>query len=111
MYSCLNLTLESLLFSNFLEHGVESIFDLVLCSARYLLRNLSPLISNLFLLLKQHQVFFGRPGVALDVWREEIDPALSTLLTLALVVSHLFVNFVSYFLPLFLAPLIYKLLK
>ena len=66
---------------NVLEHHVETVLDVVLCAAGHLLDDLRPLVANAETLLKDEHVFSERERILLDLGIEEVDPALSALLS------------------------------
>lgn len=104
---------EGLLFSDAFKHRVEAVLYLILSAAKYHFGNEGPLIANLFLFQEKVQVFLEGPRILLDVWREEINPALPALFALPLsqllmLVTQGSVNLVGNLLPLLLTAFINK---
>lgn len=107
----LQIVLESLFLSDFLNQRIEPILDLILCSTLDFLGYQGPLVANQLLFLEKHQVLLGCPLFALDVRGKEIDPSLSTLLALSLVKTHPPVDFTCNLLPLLGSALTHELPK
>lgn len=66
-----------------LEHHVEAIFDVVLCSTRHLLDDLRPLITNAEPSLQNEDVLFKREWILFNFRIQKINPALPTLFSIA----------------------------
>ena len=99
---------EGLLLADLLQHRVKPVLNLVLCAAYDLLRDLGPLVPDLFLSLEKEKVFLSSPWLPLDVWGKEVDPPFSALLALSLGIAHPSVDLVCNFLPLLLPSFIHK---
>ena len=63
-----------------LDTLVKSIFDVVVCAARQVFGNFSPLRAHLHIELGHLDIFLKCPLVALNVWIELVKPALAALL-------------------------------
>lgn len=98
-----------LLLADSLDERVEFVLDLVLCAAWNVLRDQGPLVPELLLPSHQDQLLKPRPLVSLDVWTQEVDPPLATLLPLPPRAPEVLIDLVSNILPLLLPMLFYEL--
>lgn len=71
------------------EHHVESVFDVILSSARHFFYDFGPFVADAEPFLQDQDVLLQAEGVLLDLWVEEVDPSLSALLAVSVDVQAL----------------------